>query len=116
MVRNRKRLGIRFQLWLVLFVLQIANVHDSVAEGPQGHRVVGFISESHFQPDIKRLILRKFNINCLVDVTTWQMRFGKNGKKKISITTLISQKGSGLMMLQGTAQVGLVSPNKCENF
>ena len=116
MVRNLKRLGVRFQLWLVLFVLLIANVHGSVAWGPQSHHVVGFISESHLQPDIKKLILEKFNINSLADVTTWQMRLGKNGKKKIPITTPISQKGNGLMMLQGTAQVGLVSPNKCENF
>ena len=48
MVRNRKRLGVRFQLWLVLFVLLIANVYESVAWEPQGHRVIGFISESHF--------------------------------------------------------------------
>ena len=116
MVRNRKRLGVRFQLWLVLFVLLIANAHDSVAWGPQGHRVVGFIFESHLQPNNKKLILEKFNINSLADVTTWQMRFGKNGKKKIPITKPISQKGSGLMMLQGTAQVVFVSPNKLENF
>ena len=116
MVRNLKRLGVRFQLWLVLFVLLIANAHDSVAWGPQGHRVVGFISESHLQPDIKKLILEKFNINSLADVTTWVDEIRKNGKKKIPSTTPILQKGSGLMMLQGTAQVGLVSPNKCENF
>jgi hypothetical protein len=85
MVRNRKRLGVRFQLWLVLFVLLIANVHDSVAWGPQSHRVVGFIYESHLQPDIKKLILEKFNINSLADVTTWQMRFGKNEKKYLSL-------------------------------
>ena len=44
-----------------------------------------------------------------------QMRFEKNGKKKIPSTTTILQKASGLMMLQGTAQVGLVSPNKFKN-
>jgi hypothetical protein len=71
MVRNRKRLGVRFQLWLVLFVLLIANVQESVAWGPQGHRVIGFISASHLQPDIKKLILEKLNINSLADVTTW---------------------------------------------
>jgi hypothetical protein len=112
MVRNRKRLGVRFQLWLVLFVLLIANVHDSVAWGPQGHRVVGFISESHLQPDIKKLILEKFNINSLADVTTWTDEI----RKKIPSTTPILQKASGLMMLQGTAQVVFVSPNKFENF
>ena len=62
MVRNRKRLGVRFQLWLVLFVLMVANVHESVAWGLQGHRVVGFISESDS---------RKFNIDSLEDVATW---------------------------------------------
>ena len=46
MVKNRKRLGVHFQLWLVLLMLMVANVHDSVAWGPQGNRVVGFISES----------------------------------------------------------------------
>ena len=71
MMKNRKRLGIRFQLWLVLFVLLFANVHDSVAWGPQGHRVVGFISESHLQPKVEKLILEKFNINNLADVATW---------------------------------------------
>jgi hypothetical protein len=45
-----------------------------------------------------------------------QMRFGKNGKNKIPSTTPILQKASGLMMLQGTAQVVFVSPNKLENF
>ncbi len=82
MVRNRKRLGVRFQLWLVLFVLLIANVHDSVAWGPQGHRVVGFISESHLQPDIKKLILEKFNINSLADVTTWADEIRKKRKEE----------------------------------
>ena len=80
MVKNRKRLGVRFQLWLVLFVLLIANVHDSVAWGPQGHRVVGFISESHLQPDIKRFTFGKFNINSLADVTTWADEIRKKRK------------------------------------
>ena len=88
MVRNRKRLGVRFQLWLVLFVLLIANVHDSVAWGPQSHRVVGFIYESHLQPDIKKLILEKFNINSLADVTALQMRFGKNEKNTYHYTNI----------------------------
>jgi hypothetical protein len=44
-----------------------------------------------------------------------QMRFEKNGKKKIPSTTQILQKGSGLMMLEGTFQKGLVSPNKFKN-
>ena len=70
MVRNRKRLGVRFELGLVLFVLMVANVNDSVASRPQGNRVVGFISESYLQPDIKKLILEKFNINSLEDVVT----------------------------------------------
>ena len=46
----------------------------------------------------------------------WQMSFEKNGKKKIPSTTSILQKRIGLMMLQGTAQVGLVSTNKFKNF
>ena len=58
MVRNRKRLGARFQLWLVLFVLLIANVQESVAWGPQGHRVIGFISESHLEPNFEKLIMK----------------------------------------------------------
>ena len=82
MVRNQKRLGVRFQLWLVLFVLLIANVHDLVAWGPQGHRVVGFISGSHLQPDIKKLILEKFNINSPADVTTWGDEFRKKWKEE----------------------------------
>ena len=45
-----------------------------------------------------------------------QIEFGKNGKKKIPSTTPILQKGSGLMMLQGTGQVGLMSTNKFKNF
>jgi len=52
MVRNRKRPGVQYQLWLVLLVLMVANVHDSVAWGLQGHRVVGFISESDLQPKV----------------------------------------------------------------
>jgi hypothetical protein len=64
----------------------------------------------------KKLILEKFNINSIADVTTWVDEIRKNGKKKIPSTTPILQKGSGLMMLQGTAQVGLVSPNKFKNF
>ena len=110
MVRNRKRLGVRFQLWLVLFVLLIVNVHESVAWGPQGHRVVGFISESHLKSNNKKLILEKFNINSIADVTTWVDEIRKNGKKKIPSTTTILQKASGLMMLQGTVQVVFVSP------
>ena len=45
-----------------------------------------------------------------------EMSFEKNGKKKIPSTTSILQKRIGLMMLQGTAQVVFVSPNKFENF
>ena len=82
MVRNRKRLVVRFQLWLVLFVLLTANVHDSVAWGPQGHRVVGFISESYLQPDIKKLTLEKFNIKSLADVTTWSDEIRKKRKEE----------------------------------
>ena len=82
MVRNLKRLGVRFQLWLVLFVLLIANAQDSVAWGPQGHRVVGFISESHLQPDIKKLIPEKFNINSLADDTTWADGIRKKRKEE----------------------------------
>ena len=82
MVRNRKRLGVRFQLWLVLFVLLIANAYDSVAWGSQGHRVVGFISESHLQPDIKKLILEKFNINSLADAITWADGIRKKRKEE----------------------------------
>ena len=82
MVKNRKRLGVRFQLWLVLFVLLIANVHESVAWGPLGHRVVGFISESYVQPDIKKLNLEKFNINSLADVTTWADEIRKKRKEE----------------------------------
>jgi hypothetical protein len=82
MVRNRKRLGVRFQLWLVLFVLLIVNVHESVAWGPQGHRVVGFISESHLQPNNKKLILEKLNINSLADVRTWIAEIRKKRKEE----------------------------------
>ena len=81
-MKNRKRLGIRFQLWLVLFVLLFANVHDSVAWGPQGHRVVGFISESHLQPNNKKLILEKLNINSLADVRTWIAEIRKKRKEE----------------------------------
>jgi hypothetical protein len=52
MVKNWKRLGVRFQLCLVLLVLMVANIHDSVAWGLQGHRVVGFISESDLHPKV----------------------------------------------------------------
>ena len=63
-------------------MLLIANVHDSVAWGPQSHRVVGFIYESHLQPDIKKLILEKFNINSLADVTTWVDEIRKKRKEE----------------------------------
>ena len=82
MVRNWKRLGVRIHLWLVLFVLLIANVHDSVAWGPQDHRVVGFISESHLQPKVEKLILEKFNINNLADVATWADEVRKKRKEE----------------------------------
>jgi hypothetical protein len=63
MVRNWKRLGVRFQLWLVLLVLMVSNVHDSVAWRLQGHRVVSFI--------LKAISNLKFNIDSLEDVATW---------------------------------------------
>jgi len=69
MVRDREKIRLWFQLWLVLLVF--LNVNDSIAWGPQGHRVVGFIAESHLQPKVKKLILEKFNINSLADVATW---------------------------------------------
>ena len=60
----------------------VANVHESVAWRLQGHRVVGFISESHLQPNNKKLILEKFNINSLVDVTTWVDEIRKKRKEE----------------------------------
>jgi hypothetical protein len=62
MVRNRKRPGVRYQIWLVLLVLKVVNVTTQLPRGLHGHRVVGFISESDS---------RKFNIDRLEDVATW---------------------------------------------
>jgi hypothetical protein len=50
--------------------------------GPQGHRVVGFISESHLQPKVEKLILEKFNINNLADVATWVDEVRKKRKEE----------------------------------
>jgi hypothetical protein len=80
MVRNRKRFGTWFQLWLVLLIL--LNVNESVAWGPQGHRVVGFIAESHLQPKVKNLILEKFNIKSLAGVATWADEARKKRKEE----------------------------------
>ncbi|MBC8283718.1 MAG: S1/P1 nuclease [Nitrospinae bacterium] len=81
MVRYLKRFGVLFQLWLVLLIL-VTNVHDSVAWGPQGHRVIGFIAESHLQPKVEKLILEKFNIKSLADVATWADEARKKRKEE----------------------------------
>ena len=70
MLRNRKSFGVRFQFWLALIIL-VLNAHDSSAWGPQGHRVIGFIAEDHLQPEVKKIILQKFNIKSLAGVATW---------------------------------------------
>ena len=79
MVRTRKR--VRFQLWLVLILL-VVNAQYSAAWGPQGHRVIGFIAERHLQPEVKKLILEKFNINNLADVATWADGVRKKRKEE----------------------------------
>lgn len=81
MVENRKRFGVRFQVWLVLILL-VVNVQGVAAWGPQGHRVIGSIAESHLQPQVKALILQKFNINSLADVANWADRTRKKRKEE----------------------------------
>lgn len=81
MVSNRKRFGVWFQFWLALMLLAV-NAQDSSAWGPQGHRVIGFIAESHLQPEVKKLILGKFNINSLADVATWADAVRKKKKEQ----------------------------------
>lgn len=50
--------------------------------GHRGHRVIGFIAESHLQPEVKELILEKLNINSLVDVATWTDRTREKRKEE----------------------------------
>ena len=80
-MRNRKRLRVGFQFWLVL-ILWVIHVPDSIAWGPQGHRVIGLIADYHLKPEVKDLIAKKFNINSLAEVATWADRTRKKRKEE----------------------------------
>ena len=69
------------QFWLVL-ILMVISAPDSSAWGPPGHRVIGFIADSHLNPKVKELIAKKFNINSLADVATWADRTRKKRKEE----------------------------------
>lgn len=81
MAGNRKRFVVQFQIWLIIILL-VVSVQDSAAWGPQGHRVIGFIAETHLQSEVKQLILEKFNINSLADVATWADQARKKRKEE----------------------------------
>lgn len=81
MMRNRKTINVRFQFWLALILL-VLNASDSTAWGPQGHRVIGLIADSHLNPKVKKIIAEKFNINSLADVATWADRTRKKRKNE----------------------------------
>ncbi len=81
MLGYQRNIGNGFQLWLV-FIFLTVYARDSVAWGPEGHRVIGFIAESHLKPGVKELILEKFNINSLADVATWADRIRKKRKEQ----------------------------------
>jgi nuclease S1 len=80
-MRNQKRLRIGFQFWMAIIFL-VSNVPDSAAWGPQGHRVMGLIADSHLNPEVKDLIAKKFNINSLADVATWADKTRKIRKEE----------------------------------
>jgi len=87
MAGNRKRFFVRFQTWArfqigLVLILLVVNVQGSAAWGPQGHRIIGSIAESHLQPEVKQLILEKFNINSLADVATWADQTRKKRKEE----------------------------------
>ena len=48
--------------------------------GPQGHRVVGTIAESHLAPRNKKIIAEEFNINNLADIAIWADKVRRNRK------------------------------------
>ena len=108
-------MSVRFQFWLA-FIMLILYVPDSAAWGPQGHRVIGFIADSHLSPEVKKIIAEKFNINSLANVATWADRTRKKEKKKVLGIIPILLKGSGLTMLQGIAQTKLVLQRKFRSF
>ena len=50
--------------------------------GPQGHRVVGTIAESHLALETKKIIAEEFNINNLADIAIWADKVWRNRKHK----------------------------------
>ncbi len=108
-------MSVWFQFWLA-FIMLILSVPDSTAWGPQGHRVIGFIADSHLIPEVKKIIAEKFNINSLADVATWADRTRKKEKKKALGIIPILLKGSGFTMLRGIVQTKLVLQRKFRSF
>ncbi len=74
-------MNFRLQFGLV-FIFLVLNIAESSAWGPQGHRVIGFIAESHLKPEVRQLIAEKFNINSLADVATWADKVRKKRKRE----------------------------------
>lgn len=81
MVSNQKSIFIWFQIGLVLILL-LVNVQGSAAWGPQGHRIIALIAEAHLQPEVKKNIQEKFNINNLADVAIWADEIRKKQKEE----------------------------------
>lgn len=67
--------------WLVLILLFVI-VPETAAWGPQGHRLIGNIAESRLKPEVKKIILEKFNIKSLAGVSNWADKVRKKHIKE----------------------------------
>ncbi len=115
MAGNRKRFGICFQIGLILILL-VVSIQNSAAWGPQGHRVIGFIAESHLQPEAKELILEKFNINSLADVATWADRTRKKRKEENPWHYTNIEEGQGTYKAERDCPSGACVTEKIHEF
>ncbi|MDC1123104.1 S1/P1 nuclease [Nitrospinaceae bacterium] len=61
-------------------VWALLSINLAYGWGPQGHRVVGTIAESHLAPETKKIIAEEFNINNLADIAIWADKVRRNRK------------------------------------
>ena len=68
--------------WLLgMALLSVLPLQESLAWGPAGHRIASHIAEMNLAPEVRKVILKKFNIKHLANVANWADEIKKHPDK-----------------------------------
>ena len=67
---------------VLITVFIVANHGLVFAWGPQSHKVIGYIAEPNLSPEVKKYIVKEFNIKNLADLAIWADIIRKKRKKE----------------------------------